>query len=304
MSLPSSTRYRGFTLVELLVVIAIIGILVAMLLPAVQTAREAARRMSCGNNIRQIGLALHSYHTQRGTLPYGANFPIGKGGTWAAFILPHLEQGNVYDKFNFKEVIWHADNAAATSTVIPVYICPSDGKASDALQGGRIQVGVHNPANSMGLWYPMSMGPTWDNPCFYCPTKPSYCCHNTGDYGPDGVGIIDRQSKTCVTFDDIKDGLTNTLMAGETIPSQCTFNGAYHNNFPLCGTSIPMNTFEHNNGAGDSLWWKACGYKSRHPGGSMFLLCDASVHFYSETMDYKLYNEMGTRAGREVVTPP
>jgi prepilin-type processing-associated H-X9-DG protein len=93
-------------------------------------------------------------------------------------------------------------------------------------------------------------------------------------------------------------------MAGETIPSQCTFNGAYHNNFPLCGTTIPINTFEENNNDGNSKWWSACGFKSRHPGGSTFLLCDGSVHFFSETMDYKLYNELGTRAGREVVTLP
>ena len=241
-------RGQGFTLVELLVVIAIIGILVALLLPAVQAAREMGRRMQCSNNLKQIGLALHNYHTALKTLPYGANYPIGKGGTWAAFILPHLEQQNLYDKFDFNLFIWDAANATAVGTVIPVYICPSDGKADNALLGGRIQVNQHNAANSMGLWYPMSMGPTWDNPCFYCPSKPSYCCHNTGDYGPDGVGIIDRQSKTCVRFDDIRDGLTNTIMAGETIPSQCTFNGAYNNNFPLCGTSIPMNTFEDNTG--------------------------------------------------------
>ena len=300
-----STYHEGFTLVELLVVIAIIGILVALLLPAVQQAREAARRMQCSNNLKQIGLALHNYHTANETLPYGANFPSAQGGTWAAFILPYLEQQNVYDKFDFTTTIHDPVNVEAVQAVIPGYICPSDGKAGNALKGGRIQAGSNNPAESMGLWYPMSMGPTWDNPCAYCSEgKGSYCCHDTSDYGPDGVGIIDRYSQLSINFSAIRDGLTNTIMAGETIPDHCTFNGAYHHNFPLCGTTIPVNTMEDNTGAGNSEWWSACGFKSRHPGGSMFLIADGSVHFFSETIDYRLYNELGTRAGGEVVTLP
>src|SRR5688572_16961948 len=106
---------RAFTLVELLVVIAIIGILVALLLPAVQAAREAARRMQCGNNLKQIGLASHNYHGAHDVLPFGAsgiqsNTP---GGTWGAFLLPHMEQTTAYDLFDFKLPMNHANNAVA-----------------------------------------------------------------------------------------------------------------------------------------------------------------------------------------------
>jgi type II secretory pathway pseudopilin PulG len=292
-------------LVELLVVFAIIGSLIALLLPAVQAAREAARRMQCSNNLKQIGLALHNYHTAHDKLPYGANFGPAKGGTWAAFILPYLEQQNVYDEFDFNVQIWHANNQSAVSRVISAYICPSDGGSENALQGGRVQAGVFNPANSMSLWYPMSMGPTWDNPCAYCAEgKGSYCCHDTSDYGPDGVGVVDRYPLLALNFAGIRDGLTNTIMAGETIPEHCTFNGAYHHNFPISGTSIPLNTMEDNIGVGNSKWWSACGFKSRHTGGAMFLIADGSVHFFSDAIDYRLYNELGTRAGSEVVTLP
>ncbi len=155
-------RRFAFTLVELLVVITIIGILIGLLLPAVQSAREAARRTQCTNHLKQIALAMHNYHAAVKTLPYGADFQYRRGGTWAAFILPYLEQQNVFDKFDFTKPIWDSVNVPAVQTVIPTYICPSDGRPDRALMGGRIQVGYINPGKSMGLWYPTSMGPTRD----------------------------------------------------------------------------------------------------------------------------------------------
>jgi len=308
---------KGFTLVELLVVIAIIGILIALLLPAVQSAREAGRRAQCANNLKQISLALHIYEQTHRCLPYGASFSNKQGGTWAAFILPHIEQNNVFEQFDFTRRIWDSVNRPAVRTVIPTYICPSDAGPDKALMGGRIQVGSNNPGESMGLWYPTSMGPTRDGTgpdraCVYCPepwSADSYCCAMTADYGccgnnrQPGVGIMDRDAHT-VAFMEIRDGLSNTLMVGETIPEQCTFNGAYNHNFPIAGTTIPLNTFEETREGVDNLWYTGCGFKSRHPGGANFALADATVHFVSENIDYKLYNELGSRAGGEPVSLP
>ena len=130
----SSFRYgmprRAFTLVELLVVIAIIGVLVALLLPAVQAAREAARRMSCSNNMRQISLAMHSYHDQLGKFPFGWG---NRGSGWSTMILPQIEQKNLYDTLGFAESQnWDIDGSAnqtACETLIPFYRCPSMGNA-------------------------------------------------------------------------------------------------------------------------------------------------------------------------------
>jgi prepilin-type processing-associated H-X9-DG protein len=93
-------------------------------------------------------------------------------------------------------------------------------------------------------------------------------------------------------------------MLGETIPSQCTYNGAYNHNFPIAGTTIPLNTFDSTVDGEDSLWWTGCGFKSRHPFGCNFALCDGSVHFVSDHIDYQLYNNLGTRAGGEAVSLP
>ena len=127
----TSQRKRGFTLVELLVVIAIIGVLVALLLPAVQAAREAARRMSCGNNLKQLGLALHNYHDTFNTFPPGGITPgnccgTPSAATWTIFILPFIEETALQNQYNFN--VWNRDpvNAQVRESFIKAYLCPSD----------------------------------------------------------------------------------------------------------------------------------------------------------------------------------
>jgi prepilin-type N-terminal cleavage/methylation domain-containing protein/prepilin-type processing-associated H-X9-DG protein len=300
------TRIRcAFTLVELLVVIAIIGVLVALLLPAVQAARESGRRMQCGNHLKQIGLAMHNYHDVHQTLPSACAFfyPPRPFGTWAAFILPYLDEQTVYDRFDFNVMLTEPVNRTAVSALISTYICPSDALSERPLMGGRIQT-FQNPENSMGMWYPVSLGPSYDRYCAFCSCAGSpdcYCCPTMSPYGTlgDTIGLFGRHPRS-IRFAEVRDGLSRTILAGDTLPSQCTYNGAYHQNFPMAATNIPLNTFNSTIDGEDTLWWSGCGYKSMHPGGANFVLADGSVHFLSEELDFKVYNALGTRAGSEV----
>ncbi len=318
---------RGFTLVELLVVITIIGILIALLLPAVQAAREAARRMQCANNLKQIALALHNYESSRGELPFGAAWNYTRTGTWASFILPELEQQNVFDQIDFDSYMGDSQNAEAVKVVIPAFICPSSARSGDPIMTGRAHV-PWNPSAASGLWYVGNMGPTVYDFCRdFCPDTNigpnNYCCQgcNFGtesggfcrDAGLKGIaafsGMIAR-SHAGVPFMAVRDGLSNTLMIGETLPEHCRYNCVYCTNFPVAGTNVPLNLMEKTNQDGttgtpaESAYWRACGFKSLHPGGLHFAMGDGSVRFISESIDYRLINELGTRAGGEVVTLP
>ena len=303
---------RGFTLVELLVVIAIIGILVALLLPAVQAAREAARRTQCANNLKQIGLAMHGYHDSYRRLPYAANGCCGGGGIWSTAILPYLEEQNLYNLIDFNRHM-RSQTKQLYLSVLPVYICPSDEGASNPILEGRFW---HNPPVGQGMWYPVSMGPTIPDACPFCPfpknrdTDPdSYCCQswNFGQFPDDpdrgpSVGMFGQHACCGFSFRKVTDGLSKTIMNGETIPGHCIFNSMWSPNFIVYPTTIPLNHMESDEGT--PLWYRTCGFKSFHPGGAHFVMGDGSVHFVSESISYRLYNAMGTKAGGEVVSVP
>jgi prepilin-type N-terminal cleavage/methylation domain-containing protein len=331
--IPSQAT-KAFTLVELLVVIAIIGILVALLLPAVQAARESARRTTCANNLKQIGLAIHNYHDTRNRLPYGsAWFETRRSGMWTNFILPQMEQQNLYDQFDFNFGMHESQNAKPASTVLKAFICPSDPDSSRPQKDGTTTPPqVYTPDSNPGQfdkaaasWYAGVMGPTHSDACPFCPEQnPSdtnWCCqgYNLGSQSPpnNGVGMFCRHSRG-FAFHDVTDGLSNTLMVGETLPYHCIFNCLFCPNYLIYPTNIPLNVQESDNFA-RGTWYRTCSFKSRHAGSGMrttnggttrvnnivgFALGDASVRFLPSNIDFQVYNGLGSRRGGEQYAMP
>jgi prepilin-type N-terminal cleavage/methylation domain-containing protein len=313
----------GFTLVELLVVIAIIGVLVALLLPAVQAAREASRRSQCANNLRQIGIAIHNYESAKGSLPAGAGYSrTDPKGTWIVAIAPHLEQTALFDRYDFTKYSDQTPNLELAATLtIPVLICPSDEASAQPILDNRRQgAGSHNPKVAQGLWYTGSMGPTIPDLCEFdqpgTETYPSTCLGcSFGTLWPDGTPLTpcsaahpNGSTDTCagmicrrhegVAFRNVADGLSNTIMIGETLPTHWVWNCVFCDNFPVSSTHIPLNTMLRSDTP--TNFAKISGFKSAHTIGANVVFGDASVHFLSETIDYLAYNKLGSRANDDV----
>ena len=275
-------KRTGFTLVELLVVIAIIGILIAMLLPAVQAAREAARRMQCTNNLRQIALALHGYHDAHKYFPPGV---VGTRGdstrsdrnarkqiSWNVFILPQLEQELVYEKFNWDKAYDHNYNKEATSFVIPAFLCPSTATRTDDRKGDRTEDG--RGATDYGGIYGAGV-PSTGSVTFEAPYGGILGWLYGKDYAVSIAMVTDGTSNTIVVAEDSGrgDGLNGAWADGENI---------YHQG----GTINVTQNNEH---------W------SDHPGGINAATADGSVHFLTEEMSQEVTDAVCTRAGGEVV---
>ncbi len=290
---------NGFTLVELLVVVAIIGILIALLLPAVQAAREAARRAQCTNNLKQIGLACHSYHDVQGALPPGhlatAPYPdTSPGWGWASFLLPHLGQEPLHRQLNFGLPV---QNSAAIQTMLSGLLCPSD-------------MSLPGPFSvSDATLTPIAMAA----PCRYAATVGDDSCEADD---PTGNGVFYRNSAT--RFADIVDGTSQTTLIGDRAWSsaQGVWCGAIPGGILRAGPRNPWTAATasaavlvqvHNNYI--NTMYAADGglddFFSHHPGGVNILYADGSVHFiYSIISDgppRRAFWAMGTRAGGEVI---
>lgn len=350
--MTSSMRARkpkGFTLIELLVVIAIIAILIALLLPAVQQAREAARRSQCKNNLKQIGLALHNYHDSHKVFPPGhvhgrsgncaplvGNQREDSRAAWTVHILPYIDQGPLYNQFNFNSPFYgrfdhvpsDTTNLATQDTAAPtIYRCPSNPRnTSDpyiCTYYGSMGGGNTTTTN-------MSVDDDPDSFNWMAP------CHNTnpgatiGDLGSNqrmfwNNGLLFLNSATSIPM--IRDGSSNTLLVGETMwvglrdnyPNGgggrgywWTWSSGTRTNGGCCGvmfnsagTFTPINNpwfdftreqGEARQGAGRRHGQIMHGFSSWHTGGAHFLLADGSTRFISENVDLETYRRLGPRA--------
>lgn len=297
-------RRRGFTLIELLVVIAIIGILVGLLLPAVQQAREAARRTQCRNHLKQIGLALHNYHDMLQTFPPGyislfdaAGNDTGPGWGWSSFLLPQLEQSSLYNQINFNVGIEHSANSAVRLQKMPTFLCPSDSAPN------RWQTAKRD----------LSTGAFQSNICEVASAN-YVAVFGTFEPGVDGDGVFFRNSN--IKFRDLTDGSSSTLMVGERSfrLGEATWTGAVTGAVIIPDGSDGVGTGPPESAASLILGHSGDGYSpgdrrshvnqfySLHSGGVNFLFADGHVSFLSSSLDYRVYQALTTRASGESVS--
>jgi prepilin-type N-terminal cleavage/methylation domain-containing protein len=319
MSSTKRARCRGFTLVELLVVIAIIGVLVALLLPAVQAAREAARRSSCSNKLKQLSLALHNHHDTRDKFPPGAqqqvlpqpnppgNTTVFVAGTsWIVFSLPFFEQQQLYDRYRFDLGYNTTENITNVGTVVvPTLYCPSGPDARRYLDPNNPNANTAVTTHYYGV-----MGPGGDSDNFTMVQGNVTYTYRRGDATANaawsGNGILSQYRETTgsistyrvVRMSDITDGTSNTLLLGEiarTMPPNYCSPGNHHYRTWIRGNNggsgatknvkFPINSTYYN----CSNNFNDISFMSNHPGGAMFALADASVRFIPQTIDHTIY---------------
>jgi len=285
----------AFTLVELLVVIAIIGVLVALMLPAVQAARESARRMSCSNNLKQISLAVHNYHDSLGKLPPGEADGTFAGSSAFAAILPYLEQNNTYQMYDFTQGNSAAVNLTAVSQRIKAFVCPT------CVFVRRVPIDGCDANNRAPGTYAFSSGS--DDP------------YGTDAAGNPNNGAIVNGKSQPTALRDIMDGTSNTLLGGEAHWSFKDYaftsgpcSGQVRGGFSYWSSPYPLATLFTTKGpfnpqemAGVST--RLSNFRSNHPGGVNMSLCDGSVRMYLTSVDSVLLNAVATRNGGEVQVP-
>lgn len=305
---------RGFTLIELLVVIAIIAILISLLLPAVQQAREAARRTQCKNNLKQLGLALHNYHDVHGSFPPGyfarnvsatdmAAAETGPGFAWGVAILPFLDQQNLFNEIDFTLDAEDAANLPSGQTVLNGFLCPTDPAPRVFALPSGTELAASNYVGIYG-YGSVSMAPG------------------------SGTGVFYRNSSTRIR--DITDGTSNTICIGERMHehdnvdalAQVDANSTWYAAIPASPRPAgmvmvammeqspslvlghvgqdamgPMPAMHHTPNNTNHI----VNFSSNHTGGVQFLLCDGSVHFMSENIHYDTFRYMGERADGQIL---
>lgn len=315
--MPAYFRPRSaFTLVELLVVIAIIGILVGLLLPAVQAAREAARRMQCSNNLKQLDLAFHNYHDTHKKFPLNfawRSVPGGGGGgpaiantgkSWLQMILPQMEQSNMFNRIDFSAGLQGdtpnvVQNREIANTVVSSFLCPSDPENGDGRLGGRSDVNV-NPPGTWGVTnYKASCGSNWAWGTFAWNNAPE---SNNGLNNGNGILCSNQQNTFRPTsMSDVLDGTSNTFFLGEALPGWTRWNWWYNPNAVTATCAIPLN-YVIRVPKNINNWPNNYSFASRHTGGGNFGYGDGSVRFVSENVDTFTYRAMATVRGQEIAS--
>jgi prepilin-type N-terminal cleavage/methylation domain-containing protein/prepilin-type processing-associated H-X9-DG protein len=314
----------GFTLVELLVVISIIGVLIGLLLPAVQAAREAARRAQCANHLRQIGLAIHSYHLVSNCLPAGnTNRTAGncpgmqepatsysmRFGNWLVAILPFIEQSPLYDRYDFRFRNDAVQNQMVRETSVAPYTCPSDSDVTVLEMPATGPAAANNTRYMPGSYRAVS-GRS-DDGLNYLDSEMMYA-YQSQSRGP--IHLVGVWGFHRETFAHIRDGTSNTLMTGEastrTNRGFRTFWAYPFGYFSMSGVTtqsrILLGDYDQcvlEGGPGGELPCKR-GWGGLHSAGVNFGLCDGSVRFIGSSVDMRILSDMATIAGAEPSIEP
>ncbi len=293
---------RGFTLIELLVVIAIIAVLVALLLPAVQQAREAARRTQCKNQLKQLGLALQNYHDRSLVFPPGYVIPPAYVGTandtafgWGTMILPFMDQGSLYETLNFNVAV-----PTLPQSILTIWNCPSDPgvvglanyQSSNTVQGSSLPGGGTGPDQTTitGVGFA---------------ARASYIANGGAGGLGSYTGVFDQNSR--ISFRDITDGSSNTFLAGERAARQGDSAWAGYSRSQTSSYKSPT-TYASNPAfvLGNCVWQpnvlNGAAFGSRHVGMVQMLFADGSVKAVSENINNLTWQSLGNKADGNVIS--